>query len=60
MLGAGWTWWHMPVIPACGRERQKDPEFQTSLRDTMKTCLKKTEENKNQCVVFAMGCFGEK
>jgi hypothetical protein len=20
----GWTWWHMPLIPALGRQRQED------------------------------------
>jgi hypothetical protein len=31
----------MPVIPACGRKRQTAPEFQASLSDILKTCLKK-------------------
>lgn len=27
-----WTWWHTPVIPACGRSRQEDCEFEERMR----------------------------
>jgi hypothetical protein len=49
-------WWHMPLIPALGRQRQVDfwvqgqsglqSEFQDSQGYTEKTCLEKTKTNK--------------
>jgi hypothetical protein len=45
-----WVWWHMPLIPALGRQRQADfwvwgqPGLQSELQDnqgyTEKPCLK--------------------
>jgi hypothetical protein len=29
------VWWHIPVIPALGKLRQKDQEFEASLGYTM-------------------------
>jgi hypothetical protein len=35
------VWWHMPVIPALERLRQKDHEFKARLDYTVRPCLKK-------------------
>jgi hypothetical protein len=35
----------MPVIPACGRQRQEDHEFKASMGYTVETCFK-TKQNK--------------
>jgi hypothetical protein len=37
----------MPIIPALGRQRQKDSEFQTSLDNPARHCLKQSKEGKN-------------
>jgi hypothetical protein len=53
------VWWHTPLIPALGRQRQEDfgvrgqpglqSEFQDSQGYTEKTCLgKKTKQNKTK------------
>jgi hypothetical protein len=34
-------WWHLPVIPALGRLRQEELEFEASLDYTARSCLKK-------------------
>jgi hypothetical protein len=38
------AWWHIPVIPALGRQRQEDGVFETSLGYNSKTCLKETKK----------------
>ena len=30
--GIRWTWWHTPVIPALGREKQKDQRLEVIFR----------------------------
>jgi hypothetical protein len=35
------AWWHMPVIPALGRLRQEDCEFEVYLNYIVKPYLKK-------------------
>jgi hypothetical protein len=37
-----WVWWYTPVIPALGRIRQENHEFEGSLVYTVRPCLKKT------------------
>jgi hypothetical protein len=32
-------WWHTPVIPALGKLRQEDREFEASLGFTVRTCV---------------------
>jgi hypothetical protein len=53
-----WAWWHKPLIPALGGQRQVDfwvrsqpglqSEFQDSQSYTEKPCLKKTKTNQNK------------
>jgi hypothetical protein len=38
----------MPVIPACGRLRQEDLAFETSLVYKEKTCLSKKKEGRKR------------
>jgi hypothetical protein len=52
------AWWHMPLIPALGRQRQADfwvrgqPGLQSELQDsqgyTEKPCLKKPKKKKKE------------
>jgi hypothetical protein len=35
------VWWYVPVIPALGKLRQEEPEFQASLGYMIRTYLKK-------------------
>jgi hypothetical protein len=54
---AGW-WWHTPLSPALGRQRQEDflvrgqpglqCEFQDSQGYTVKPCLKKKKKKKKK------------
>jgi hypothetical protein len=37
----GWVWWHISVIPAFGRLKQEDHEFEDSLGYIVRTCLLK-------------------
>ena len=56
---SSWAWWHTPLIPALGRQRQSDfwvrgqpglqSEFQDSQGYTEKPCLKnKTKKKQNK------------
>jgi hypothetical protein len=45
----------MPVIPALGRLRQEDPEFETSMGYIAKPCQKKRNLNKR---IFFLPCCG--
>jgi hypothetical protein len=55
-LFLGLAWWHLPLIPALGRQRQADfwvrgqsgleSEFQDSQGYAEKPCLEKTNKNK--------------
>jgi hypothetical protein len=42
------VWWHMPIIPALGRLRQKDSEFEVILDYIVRTCLKKNKKRKKR------------
>jgi hypothetical protein len=42
------AWWHVPIIPAIGRLRQKDCEFEANLGSTARPCLK----NKIKCCLY--------
>jgi hypothetical protein len=54
----GWAWWHMPLIPALGRQRQVDfwvqgqpglqSEFQDSQGYTEKPCLEKPKTKRER------------
>jgi hypothetical protein len=39
-------WWFTPVIPALGRLRQEDIEFQASLDCIARLCLKQQQKQK--------------
>jgi hypothetical protein len=43
-----WAWWRMPKIPALGKLRQKDHEFETSLRYMVIPQLKQTNKNRGR------------
>jgi hypothetical protein len=42
------VWWCTPVIPALGKLRQEDCEFQASLDYTVRSCLKKKKKKKKK------------
>jgi hypothetical protein len=41
------AWWYTPVIPALGRLRQEDHDFEASLGYRRTRCLKKTKMRVN-------------
>jgi predicted glycosyl hydrolase (DUF1957 family) len=41
-----WAWWYIPVIPALGRLRQEDHQFEVNLGFTVRPCLKNKQTNK--------------
>jgi hypothetical protein len=60
----GWVWWHMPLIPALGRQRQVgfwvrgqpglQNEFQDSQGYTEKPCLEENNNNNNKVLKWAL------
>jgi hypothetical protein len=42
-----WVWWYMPVIPALGRCKQEDCEFEASLGCIARHCLKKRKKKRD-------------
>jgi hypothetical protein len=60
------VWWHMPLIPALGRQRQADfwvwgqpglqSEFQDSQGYTEKPCLEKTKTTTTKQISFSLMC----
>jgi hypothetical protein len=51
--GSCWAWWHKPLVPALGRQRQEGLcEFKASQGYSEKPCLKtkqnKTKQNKTK------------
>jgi hypothetical protein len=43
-----WAWWHLPVIPALGRQSQEDREFKASLGYTARPCLEIKKKKKKK------------
>jgi hypothetical protein len=39
-------WWYKPVISAVVRQRKENYQFKASLNDIVRSCLKKSKENK--------------
>jgi hypothetical protein len=46
-----WAWWFMPIIPAVGRLRQEDHEFQASLGVIARSRLKTIKVGNNPVAV---------
>jgi hypothetical protein len=42
------VWWYTPVIPEFWRLRQENSEFQVSLANVMRPCLKKINEERKK------------
>jgi hypothetical protein len=40
--------WYRPVIPALGRKRQEDHEFQASLGYTVRSCVKNSKSRRRR------------
>jgi hypothetical protein len=41
------VWWHTPVIPALGRQRQEDCKLEANLNCIARTCLKTNKQTNN-------------
>jgi hypothetical protein len=51
-------WWHLPVIPALGRQRQGDLEFEASLvYHNVRPCLKKNFPGKISIAMWKLYVF---
>jgi hypothetical protein len=47
-----WVWWYTLVILALGRLTQEDLKFKTSLGYRVRSCLKQTNNQKNDILVL--------
>jgi hypothetical protein len=47
-LNLRWVWWFMPIIPALGRPRQEDCEFQANLSYMARPCQEREKKRKKR------------
>jgi hypothetical protein len=46
------VWWYTSTIPALGRPRKEDCEFEASLSYTVRQCSSRTKQNKTKIRVY--------